>query len=101
MWLTLFIVSALINVIFLLYVRWLLSIIRTISEDLELLSTKISDYVTHVDSLHELEMFYGEPTLQMLMEHGRTMVKEISEIDLVLNENEEEDFEEENNTPQD
>ncbi len=97
MWLTLFILSALINVLFLFYVKWLLSIIKTISEDLELLSVKISDYVTHVDSLHELEMFYGEPTLQMLMEHGRELVKEISEIDLVLNEEEEEEFEEENN----
>lgn len=97
MWLTLFILSALINVLFLFYVKWLLSIIKTISEDLELLSVKISDYVTHVDSLHELEMFYGEPTLQMLMEHGRELVKEISEIDLVLNEEEEEEFEEESN----
>ena len=97
MWLTLFILSALINVLFLFYVKWLLSIIKTISEDLELLSVKISDYVTHVDSLHELEMFYGEPTLQMLMEHGRELVKEISEIDLVLNEEEEEELEEESN----
>jgi hypothetical protein len=45
--------------------------------------------------LHELEMFYGEPTLQSLMEHGRNMVDEISEIDLILNENEGEEFEEE------
>ena len=94
MWLTLFIISSLINVLFLVYVRWLLSIIRTISEDLEAISTKISDYIEHVNSLHELEMFYGEPTLQSLMDHGRTMVKEISEIDLVMNEKEE-DLEEE------
>ena len=94
MWLTLFVVSLFINILFLFYVRWLLSIMKTISEDLEIVSVKISDYVEHVNSLHELEMFYGEPTLQSLMKHGRTMVEEISQIDLVMNEKEE-DFEEE------
>jgi hypothetical protein len=95
MWVTLFAISGAINILLLLYVRWLLSIIKTISEDLALMSEKISDYTDHVSSLHELEMFYGEPTLQSLMEHGRNMVDEISEIDLILNENEGEEFEEE------
>lgn len=88
MWMTLFILSALVNIVFLFYVRWLLSTMKLISEDLELLSEKVSDYVSHVSSLHELEMFYGEPTLQALMQHGRDLVEQISEVDLILNEEE-------------
>lgn len=88
MWMTFFILSALVNVIFLFYVKWLLSTIKSISEDLEFLSEKVSGYVSHVDSLHELEMFYGEPTLQALMQHGRDLVEQISEIDLIINEEE-------------
>ena len=61
---------------------------KLISEDLELLSEKVSVYVSHVSSLHELEMFYGEPTLQALMQHGRDLVEQISEVDLILNEEE-------------
>tara|TARA_B100000073_G_scaffold347852_1_gene363637 strand:+ start:1907 stop:2188 length:282 start_codon:yes stop_codon:yes gene_type:complete len=83
---SLFIVSAIINVIFLFYVKWLLTTIKSISEDLVVLSEKISDYVSHVGSLHELEMFYGEPTLQSLMSHGKDLVKDISEVDLIINE---------------
>ncbi len=86
MWMSLFIVSAIINVIFLFYVKWLLTTIKSISEDLVVLSEKISDYVSHVGSLHELEMFYGEPTLQSLMSHGKDLVKDISEVDLIINE---------------
>tara|TARA_R100001480_G_scaffold131924_1_gene129189 strand:- start:253 stop:540 length:288 start_codon:yes stop_codon:yes gene_type:complete len=94
MWMSLFIISSIVNVIFLFYVKWLLSTIKSISEDLEFLSEKITDYVSHVGSLHELEMFYGEPTLQSLMEHGKDLVKDISDVDLVINEgieNEEEE----------
>jgi len=89
MWMTFFIISAAVNILFLFYVKWLLSTIKSISEDLGFLSEKISDYVSHVSSLHELEMFYGEPTLQTLMQHGRDLVEEISEIDLVMNEEDE------------
>ena len=98
MWMTLFIVSAIINIVSVLYVRWLLTTVKSISEDLEGISDKIADYVSHVNSLHELEMFYGEPTLQLLMDHGRTLVTDLENIDLVMNEKtEEEELEEETN----
>lgn len=98
MWMTLFIVSAIINIVSVLYVRWLLTTVKSISEDLEGISDKIADYVSHVNSLHEVEMFYGEPTLQLLMDHGRTLVTDLESIDLVMNEKtEEEELEEETN----
>jgi hypothetical protein len=98
MWMTLFIVSAIINIVSVLYVRWLLTTVKSISEDLEGISDKIADYVSHVNSLHEVEMFYGEPTLQLLMDHGRTLVTDLENIDLVMNEKtEEEELEEETN----
>jgi len=96
MWMTMFIISALINLLAVFYVRWLLTTIKVISEDLESISSKIMDYVEHVASLHELEMFYGEPTLQRLMDHGRQLVSDLEGIDLIMNEEDkEEEFEEE------
>jgi len=96
-WVTLFLFSALLNLAFILYVRWLLSTIKNISEDLEVVSEKITSYVEHVRSLHELEMFYGEPTLQLLMEHGRDLVSDLDNVDLIMNEEREEELEEEGN----
>ena len=90
MWEIVCIISVLVNVIFLLYVRWLLSIIKTIQQDLGQISEKIKDYTDHIGSLYELEMFYGEPTLQALMTHGKDLVQDLLEIDLVLNEEGEE-----------
>tara|TARA_R110000868_G_scaffold110821_2_gene299753 strand:- start:341 stop:637 length:297 start_codon:yes stop_codon:yes gene_type:complete len=98
MWMTLFILSALLNVTFVLYARWLLTTIKNISEDLNGISDKITDYVEHVRTLHEVEMFYGEPTLQLLMEHGRDLVTALDGVDLVMNEKtEEEELAEETN----
>ena len=52
--------------------------------------------VEHVASLQELEMFYGEPTRQGLMDHGRQLTTDLEGIDLIMNEeNKEEEFEEE------
>jgi len=97
MWFTMFILSAFLNLVSIFYVRWLLSTIKDISEDLEAISEKVSSYVEHVRSLHELEMFYGEPTLQLLMDHGRDLVSDLDNVDLIMNEEREDELEEEGN----
>ena len=42
-----------------------------ISDNLNELLETVEEFGAHLSSVHELEMFYGEPTLQELMKHSR------------------------------
>ena len=68
--------SVVINLIFILYSRWLISILKTSEQDLSSVSEMMQSYVTHIESVHEMEMFYGDQTLQKLIEHGNEIISE-------------------------
>jgi sensor histidine kinase regulating citrate/malate metabolism len=90
MTITFLILSALINVIAVFYARWLIQIIRSKEEDTNALAEVIAQYVAHVKSVHEMEMFYGDQTLTSLIQHGSDMISKIEDFDyLVLEEPEE------------
>ena len=84
MWLTLFIISSVVNVVFLLYARWLLKNIVIINEDVEAVSLMINDFSEHIKGVHELEMFYGDETLASLMRHSKELSEKLENIDLLL-----------------
>ena len=81
--------SVVINLIFILYSRWLISILKTSEQDLNSVSEMMQSYVTHIESVHEMEMFYGDQTLQKLIEHGGEIISEINEFDFILSSPEE------------
>ena len=62
----------------------------------------MSSFKAHVEKVHESEMFYGDQTLQNLMEHSKVILEELKKHEdldtLVLYEQEEENFEEEETT---
>jgi hypothetical protein len=87
---TFLIISVLINIVFVLYARWLIQIIRTKEEEVTVVSELVSAYVSHLSSVHEMEMFYGDQTLKSLIDHGKDLVE-----NYVLYEREEEREEEE------
>lgn len=91
MWITLFIISLLFNILFLLYVRWLLKSVVVMNEDITSVSVLIKDFSMHVKSIHELEMFYGDETLGLLMKHSKELSEKLEEIDLILTSSEEEE----------
>ena len=95
MWFWLFIVSACVNMLALLYIRWLLSSLAAINSDIENVSDLIKDFSEHLKSVHELEMFYGDQTLKSLIDHSNVLVEALDNMDLMLNEKEEEQIEEE------
>jgi hypothetical protein len=86
MWLTMFIISTLINVFFLLYVRWLLMTVTAINEDIEGVGDLIRDFSSHLKTVHDLEMFYGDETLASLMQHAKELTDRLGSIDLILQE---------------
>jgi hypothetical protein len=79
--LTICIISVLLNIFFLLYARWLIKILRLREEEHKFVALSISDFVEHVDNVHELEMFYGDETLKSLMSHGKEIVSRLGEIE--------------------
>jgi len=93
MWLSFFIVSALINVVACFYIVWLLRTVAAINQDVENVSQIIRDFTQHVETVHELETFYGDETLGELMRHARALTESLSDLDLILN-TEDQDFDE-------
>ena len=81
-------VSVLANLVFILYARWLINIIKTKEEDVTDLSEVIAEYVGHVKSVHEMEMFYGDQTLKSLIDHGKNMIDKIEDFDYLILERE-------------
>lgn len=94
MTLTFLIISVIAVVVLLFYARWLIKIIKTKEEEVDSLAVVVSDYIAHVKEVHEMEMFYGDPSLQKLIDHGNSLVQRIEDFDyLVLEQQEEEEQE--------
>ena len=89
MWFWLFIVSVFVNLFLMFYVKWLFKSLDTINQDIVVLVEKINEFSAHLTSVHEMEMFYGDQTLQSLMIHATELSKEILDLDLLINEEEE------------
>lgn len=85
MWIWLFCLSALANVTFLFYVRWLFSKIKIMDEEIQSISGTIIDYGEHLKQIHEMEMFYGDTTIQGLISHTKDLANSLSEIDFIIN----------------
>jgi len=61
------------------------------NEDIASVSILIKDFSMHVKSIHELEMFYGDETLGLLMKHSKELSEKLEEIDLILTSSAEEE----------
>ena len=89
--------SLLLNVFFIWYFRSLVSRLRFISENLGDLVEETVSFRDHLESVHELEMFYGDETLSGLIvhvdEYSETLA-DFEEIYTLLDEDEEENLEE-------
>ena len=74
---------------------------RNVTQKLVLISSEINDlrsaatiFASHVKTVYELEMFYGDQTLQALMDHARLFREYLEEFDFIyITEDEEADAE--------
>ncbi len=90
--LTLILTASLIaNVGLVLYLRSALVRLLSFSEELYDLQGMITNFSDHVNSIYEMEMFYGDETLQFLMEHARDFNAQLSNFDYIYNLVEKED----------
>jgi len=88
MWFWAFIASAAFNLLFALYIRWLLKSVSAINEEIEQVSSSVGEFSSHLSSIHEMEMFYGDQTLKALIEHASSLSDQLGNLDLILNEEE-------------
>ena len=86
-------ISVVINIGLVFYARWLIKILQTKEEETNNISEVLAEYVAHVKSVHEMEMFYGDQTLMSLIDHGKNLVNKIEDFDYILYEREDEEIE--------
>ena len=87
--------SVCINIMLVMYARWILKNYKEIVDAMDSIGEMIAQYVVHLKSIYELEMFYGDETLSSLLKHGREIVEKLEDIELLGEEEENEGTEEE------
>ena len=76
--------SMIVNGFFFWYNRQLLSRISFISNNIDDLMKMITNYRDHLTSVYNMEMFYGDETLQFLLSHTRDLKEMLEEYEDVL-----------------
>jgi len=96
----LLVVSVLINILFFWYTRNILAKLLFVSENIGDLMEMANRFVDHVDSIHQMEMFYGDETLGFLVQHARDLAEQFEMFEQIftLTEEGDEEFDDENST---
>jgi len=83
--------SIIFNIGIFVYARSVVVQLLWISEEIGDLQAMITSFSNHAESVYEMEMFYGDETLQGLMDHARSLDEQLGTFEYVysLTENEE------------
>ncbi len=71
------------NVILFIYSRNVAQKLVLISNEIDDLRAAAASFASHVKAVYELEMFYGDQTLQALMDHARSFREYMDEFDFI------------------
>ncbi len=69
--------SIILNIAFVWYLKANLTTLDEVKDDLFDTLEVIESFSDHLDQLHELETFYGDETLQGLINHSREVINEL------------------------
>ena len=88
-------VSVVINIVLFVYSRNVTARLSMIADEIDDLRQAATSFASHVREVYELEMFYGDQTLQSLMDHAVAFREYMGEFDYVylLDEQEQNDEE--------
>lgn len=75
--LTLLIISAVINLFFVWYVYSLLKKLLFVSDNMGDFLDILQNYSEHIERVYSMETYYGDETIDNLLEHSKEIVKEI------------------------
>ena len=77
--------SVIVNVLLIWYARKLLQKLAFFSEDITDINEDLEIFSEHLVNLHAQETYYGDETLQHLIEHSKTIVEDVQQFkDLYL-----------------
>ncbi len=83
-------ISILINLGVFAYARSAISQLLLVSEELGDLKSMTDSFATHSREVYEMEMFYGDQTLESLMEHARSFSEQLETFEYIYSLTEEE-----------
>ena len=90
------ILSMSLNVVLVFYSRNIVRRLKIIADEIGDLRDASGVFATHVKRVYELEMFYGDQTLQALMDHARSFREYMDTFDYIYITDEQEPNEDEN-----
>lgn len=88
-WILLLIFSILLNLILIWYIRELIKRLWSVVSSKKPFLEEVEGYLSHLKNVYEMEMFYGDETLQGLIEHTRYMsniLKQYREVESFIEE---------------
>tara|TARA_R100001510_G_C7653282_1_gene211397 strand:+ start:3185 stop:3481 length:297 start_codon:yes stop_codon:yes gene_type:complete len=81
-WIVIFFILSLgINVLLIWYIRKMLTKLLYISDSIGGLLMSAKSFSNHLNGLYELETFYGDETLGMLIKHSKQVIEDIEEFE--------------------
>ena len=66
-----------INIFLMVYVRWILKKMSFLSENIGDMLSSMDGFSKHLESIHDLETYYGDATLKNLIVHSKQIVGDI------------------------
>tara|TARA_B000000557_G_C20733055_1_gene425131 strand:- start:334 stop:666 length:333 start_codon:yes stop_codon:yes gene_type:complete len=75
--------SILLNMGLIIYARNVAAKLLFISQELNDLGSMVDTFTGHLESVYEMEMFYGDETLGSLIEHARSFNEQMDTFDFI------------------
>ncbi len=82
--------SILINIGIISYARYAIVQLLSVSEELGDLQQMVNSFTEHLNSIYELEMFYGDETIARLREHALSFNEQLATFEYIYSLTEEE-----------
>ena len=98
--------SVVINLVLIWFSIKCIKNINDIEEDMDIIMSKTDDFTEHLENVYEMEMFYGDETLQSMIEHSKQLINDYIDlqakyfdVDVTIEEDEYDTIETEEETP--
>ena len=83
--------SIIVNIGVFLYARYAIVQLLSVSEELGDLQQMVNSFTEHLNSIYELEMFYGDETISSLREHALSFNEQLATFEYIYSLTEEGD----------
>ena len=70
-------ISIIINIFLIWYSTMMIKKLWFVSDNIGDLLETLEDFSKHIEQVYEMELFYGDPTLDGLLKHSQEIVREI------------------------